>query len=428
MKEKTEDRLIRLIDKKRGKIIKFTQELIRIPSVNSPPTGEEKECQAFIAKRLKKIGMKVDVFSPEEVRGIEKHPFYNPGRLYKGRPNVVGTLKGNGGRSLLLTGHADVVSPGQKKKWKYNPWEAKIVNGRIYGCGAADTKGGLAAQIMAIESIRESGISLQGDVCFASVVDEEFGGVNGSLSCVLRGYKADAGILAEPTRLNIQPGTAGGQQYKIIVKGKTAFEGEKHKGVSAIEKMYKVIETLGRLENVRNKRLKKHTLFSGYPIPAPIVVIAIHGGDSNVGGVPDRCWIEVWHGALPGETEKGVLDELHQWLVGCSKEDPWLKKNPPKIEPLIKWIHPCEIPVTHPIVKTVNSSVKKVTGIKSTFSGMRGACDLSLFTLCGNIPTLVLGPGNSSLAHTPNEFVPVEEVIMATKIIALTILDWCKIS
>jgi len=427
MNNNLQEKLIALIDKKQEDIIRFIQDLIRIPSVNSPPTGQEKKCQLFIADRLRRLGMEVDIFSPDEIKDITSHPYYNPGRDYKDRPNVVGVLKGSkNGRSLLLTGHADVVSPGDLNRWKYDPWSATIDNGRIYGCGSADTKGGLGAQIMAVECIRELGIDLDGDLILASVVDEEFGGMNGSLACVLRGYTADGGILAEPTQLQIQPATAGGQQYRIRIKGKAAFEGDKHLGVSAIEKMYKVIKTFQELEKVRNVEAKKHPLFSMYSIPAPIVVIAIGGGDAQVGGVPDNCTIEVWHGVVPGETEEEVLGQLQEWLNRCSNDDPWLKKNPPQVEPVIKWMAPCEIPVNHPVVKTVESAVYKTTGARPVLSGMRGACDLSRFIVCGNMPTLVFGPGNSSQAHTPDEYVPIEEIITATKVVGLSILSWCN--
>lgn len=425
--QSTEKKVIRFIDKRRNDIVRLTRALVKIPSVNTPPTGGEKKCQLFIRDKLRLLGLKTDVFTPDDVPGLKESRYYNPGRQYGGRPNVVGALRGTGGgRSILLTGHVDVVSPGKPERWHYPPWDAVVANGRIYGCGAADMKAGLAAQISALECIVDCGIRLKGDVLFASVVDEEFGGMNGSLACVARGYRADAAILSEPTRLAIQPASAGGIQYKIRVTGKTAFEGEKEKGVNAIEKMCKVIRILGRLERARNRRERKHPLFVAYPIPSPIVVIAVQGGDSKVGGVAETCSIEVWHGAVPGETEKEVMAELrhfiHQGIVG----DAWLRHTPPVIEPVIKWIDPCAISVSHPIVKKISSAVKNVTGKTPDLQGMRGACDLSRFITAGNIPAVVFGPGNVSLAHMPDEFVPIEEIIAAAKIIALTILAWCN--
>ena len=427
MRNSIQNKLIKIIEKKRNDIISFAQNLVRIPSVNTPPDGEEKECQEFIASKLKMLDMNVDMFTPDEVSGIREHLYYNPGREYKDRPNVVGTYKGNGnGKSLLLTGHVDVVSPGDKNQWKHDPWGGAVEGGRIYGRGTTDMKGGLGTEIMAIECVKELGIQLQGDIIFASVVDEEFGGMNGSLACAARGYKADGGIMAEPTSLMFFPGSAGGQQYRIKVKGKTAFEGEKHKGVSAIEKMYKVIHCLQDLEKKRDRKAKKHPLFSNYPIASPIAVISIRGGDPERGGIPDWCTIEVWHGAVPGETEDEVMGELKQWLKQSLADDPWLKANPVEIEPVIKWIDPCDIPIEHPIVKTASSAFYKVTGEKPEFAGMRGASDLSRFVICGETPMFIFGPGNSDTAHCPDESVSIENLIKATKVMALTILDWCK--
>lgn len=427
MEDKTQTRLISLIENRKDKIVSFVQELIRIPSLNTPPTGQEKKCQLFIADKLKNLGMEVDIFSPDELVGLKEHPYYNPGREYRDRPNVVGTYKGKGkGKSILLTGHVDVVSPGDKKQWKHDPWGGIVEAGRIFGRGTTDMKGGLGAEIMAIECVKELGIHLQGDIIFASVVDEEFGGMNGSLACAARGYRADGGILAEPTSLMFFPGSAGGQQYRIKVKGKIAFEGEKHKGVSAIEKMYKVIHSLQELERKRDRRAKKHPLFSNYPIASPIAVISIQGGDPEIGGIPDWCTIEVWHGAIPGETEDEVIDELHQWLRQSLADDSWLKVNPVEIKPIIKWIDPCDIPIEHPVIKTASSAFYKVTGERPKFAGMRGASDLSRFIICGETPMFIFGPGDSGMAHCLDESLSIENLIKATKVIALTILDWCK--
>jgi len=419
--------LMELVEKKKNDLIHLVQNLVRIPSVNKPPDGEEKECQEFIASKLKKLGMNVDMFTPDEVTGIKDNPYYVPGRNYAGRPNVVGSLKGEGGgRSILLTTHADVVSPG-KERWKHDPWGGEIIDGKIYGRGSTDAKGGLAAQIMAIECIKELNYNLPGDLIFASVVDEEFGGMNGSLAAALRIGKVDAGILSEPTSLSILPGCGGGQQYEITVKGRFAFEGQKYLGVSAVEKMYKIIEGLQELEEERNQEVKTSPLFSKYPIKTPITVISIRGGDFEVGGVPDWCKIIVWHGAVPGEKKEEVLNQLQESLKELSQKDPWLRDNPPNIEMIGSWLDPCEIPYDHPLVKTMSSNVEKVTKEEPIIGGMEGSCDLSRFVICGKIPTVVFGPGDVKRAHSLNEFVGIEEMIRATETIALSVVEWCNL-
>ena len=141
---------------------------------------------------------------PVALLKYEGKPGYTEGRSFHNRPNLVGVLKGYGeGRSLFLTGHVDVVDADAKKEaWVCDPWAAAIRDGCIYGRGIADMKGGIASMIMAVESIREVGIDLRGDVLVGTVVDEETGSM-GMLSLVDRGYSADAGIMTEPTELQI---------------------------------------------------------------------------------------------------------------------------------------------------------------------------------------------------------------------------------
>ncbi|MDO9464263.1 MAG: ArgE/DapE family deacylase [bacterium] len=426
MRNSIQNKLIELVEKKRDDIIRFVQNLVRIPSVNSPPDGEEKECQEFIASKLKKLDMDVDMFTPDEVPGIKDSPFYVPNRKYVNRPNVIGRIKGlGGGKSLLLTSHVDVVPPG-KIKWEHDPWGGDISESKIYGRGAADAKGGLAAQITAVECIKELGINLKGDLLFASVVDEEFGGMNGSLAVSLNLGRIDGVILSEPTSLCVMPGCAGGLQYEIVVKGQFAFEGQKYMGVSAIDKMYKVIKGLQKLENERNRKVKASPLFSEYPIRTPITVISIKGGDFEVGGVPDSCKIMVWHGAIPGEDKIAVMDQLQNILRKVCEKDIWLKENRPDFKVIGTWLDPCEIPYDHLLVKTISSNVKRVTKKDTVIKGMEGSCDLSRFVISGGIAAVVLGPGNIKQAHAVDESIEIEEIMKATKIIALSAIEWCN--
>src|SRR5215210_4643995 len=178
--------------------VAFTQELVRIPTENPKlaaiTAGAEAACQDVIEARLQTLGCVIDRWD-----------------VYPGRPDLIGRLQGHGGekgRSLILNGHIDVVPAGDPAGWIHEPFAAEIAEGKIWGRGAVDMKGGVAAMIAAVEAIQRVGIRLQGDVLIESVVDEETGGP-GTLQTIEHGYRADAAIVVEPTNLVIQPVEGG---------------------------------------------------------------------------------------------------------------------------------------------------------------------------------------------------------------------------
>jgi len=196
--------------------------------------GNELCAQELIESTLSSVGADIDRFEPDN-DAMRGHPEYNPGHSYEGRPNIVGVIKGaGGGRSLMINAHADVV-PAGAEGWLCPPYEPRIIDGRLYGRGACGMKAGGAAALMALETLHECGIKLAGDVIFESVVDEEGGG-NGTLACCLKGYKADAAVIPEPTGLSIMPAHMGWLFYRITFSGKPIHCAFKWKGVNAVDK------------------------------------------------------------------------------------------------------------------------------------------------------------------------------------------------
>ncbi|MBI4027526.1 MAG: ArgE/DapE family deacylase [Verrucomicrobia bacterium] len=421
------DQLMQIVRQKKDRLIELTQALVKIPSVNEPPNGNEKPCQEFLRKRLQAMGAQTDLFTLDEIPGLRDDPFYNPGRDAVGRPDLVGVWKGTGGgRSLMLTGHADVVGIGNPSLWNNDPWSGALKDGFIHGRGASDMKGGLAAELIAIEAFLEWG-ELRGDLIFACVVDEEFGGMNGTLAVVRRGYHAEAAILAEPTGLEILPATGGGLQYRIHAQGKSAFETRKEEGECAILRMTRVVQGLDELEKARCARFRNAKYFGRYPIPAPICVIGIQGGDIQVGGVADKCWIEVWHQALPGETEAQVIGEVKSLFKKLAQNDPWLANHMPDIEPRCKWIDPCAVPERHDFTAVISGAWRQVMSREPELGGFMGATDASRLQLTANTATVNFGPTQRQI-HQPNENVSVEELVITAQVMALTILGWCGLT
>jgi acetylornithine deacetylase len=199
------------IELRKKDIIDWLSAIIRLSSENHPPYGNEREVQLFISDECQSNGFYVDMFSPDEIPEIENHPSWLPGRKYLNeRKNIVSVWKGSGkGRSILLSGHCD-VAPADEEKWRVcKPYEPVVIDGKLYGRGSCDQKGGLAAAFWAVKILKESGFKPKGDIIFESVVDEEFAGGNGTLASRLKGYNTDFAILTEPTNRNIYIGSIG---------------------------------------------------------------------------------------------------------------------------------------------------------------------------------------------------------------------------
>lgn len=418
----TRNQVIRYIDSRRDEIVNFLCDFIRFRSINYQTTGDERQCQEWYAARLREMGLSTDLFDVD-IDAISKYPDYVPpqGRNYQGRPNVVGVLKGKGGgRSLLINGHVDVVPATDESKWKYGPWSGSVEEGRVYGRGASDMKGGLTAAAMAIKCLIDLKLRPLGDVIIESVVDEESSG-NGTLMCVAKGYRADAGVVVEGTNLAIQPAHRGVQFLKVVVRGQAGHAAYKRRYVNAIQKMCLIIEALQRYEDdVRQKQL--HPL-----LPAPTISVGMIQGGSAPHIVPDSCEINCDVKYLPYEDGAQVREQIERYLSDVCKGDPWLRDHPAET---VWWLDagPSETSVDHPFVSILSSAHQAIKGETPVVSGMAGCCDMRHLIRHGGTPCVVYGPGILECAHAVDEFVPVEDLLTATKVLALTILEWCGVS
>lgn len=403
-----------------GTIIEFLQELLRIPSV----TGEEGPIQEFIAQELKKMQLEVDVFEPS-LEELRTHPgFVEVTRDYQGRPNVVGILKGaGGGKSLLLNGHVDVIPAGDPESWEHGPWSGDVEEGRIYGRGASDMKSGLAAMTMAVRAIQESGIKLKGDVILEYVMDEELSG-NGTLACVMRGYRADGGICCETSSMRVQPASIGRIWFEIKVKGKAAGIQRRFEGVNAIDKGYLVTQAVAEFERVRLEKIS-HPLYPDIRSAIPCMVGVFESGSYH-SAFPDSCLLKGSLATVPGEDSDAVKAEFVKFIQERVSADPWLRENPPEVIFTLYFAEPSEIPVDSPIVQTLTKNFTEIMGTEPIISGREGAADIRFLNVYGNTPTVIFGPGMTEQMHANNEWVKVEDLIQSTRILAHTILEWCE--
>jgi len=414
-----ERQVLDLIERRRENIVEFLKALVSIPSV----TGEELQIQKFIATKLKEMDLQVDMWEPDH-EALKKHPAYLPSeRGYKGRPNVVGIYKGTGkGRSLLFNGHVDVIPSGPLDAWEHPPWAGETQGDRLYGRGASDMKSGLAAMTIALEALIRLDIKLKGDVLLEYTMDEEATG-NGTLACVTRGYQADAGICCETSSLHIQPACIGRIWFEILIHGKPAGIQRRWEGVNAIEKGYAVVKAVSDLEHIRITELN-HPLYPDKRGSLPCMVGVFQSG-SFPSAFPDTCLLKGSLATLPGEDTHQVKARFVDHILAFSKTDPWLKDNPPEVSFKGYCGDPAEIPPEHPIVLTMSEKYRQVVGKEPQITGRQGAADTRYLIKYGQTPTVIFGPGLTEQMHANNEWVDTRDLVTATKILALTIMDWC---
>lgn len=413
--------IIDKVEENREYAIDFLRKMISIPSV----TGDEAAIQAFVAEHMRRIGLDVDMWETDWEE-LKKHPGYRPvERGYENRPNIVGTYKGTGdGRSLLLNGHTDVIPVGDGSGWSDDPWSANIREGRIYGRGSADMKSGVASHILAVEFLKQLGLRTKGDVYVNVVIDEEVSG-HGTLDTVIRGYRADAGISGETSDMNIQPACIGRIWFEITVQGKPAGVQKRYEGISGIELGNKVVKAVQELEDERVATVT-HPLYPVAIDSLPCLVGSFQAG-SYPSAFPDSAVLKGSIGTVPGEDHEGVKQSLVDKIASVAAEDPWMKDHPPVVRFVGFDAEASEIPREHPIVETLSRVYKDYTGEEAQISGRQGAADTRFLNKYADTPTVIFGPGSTSVMHSNDEYVAIEDFVSAIKIVALAIHDWCGV-
>lgn len=405
----------------RSKGIRFLQRLVQEGSTR----GNESKAQAIIIEKCRKLGLSLDIWEiGEDV--LLKHPVFCSDRTdFTGNPNVVGILKGTGGgQSIILNGHIDVVPEGDRKDWKYEPFSGLLEDGKLYGRGSTDMKGGTVSLILAMEAIIHSGIRLKGDVIFQSVIEEESGGA-GTLAAVLRGYTADGAIIPEPTNMKLFPQQQGSMWFRITVKGRSAHGGTRYEGINAIEKAMLVITKLQELERKRNEKITE-PLYQNTPIPVPINIGKIYSGEWP-SSVPDLAVIEGRIGVAPNEKMEDVEKELEGCLKELAEKDEWLSKNQPAVEWFGGRWQPGNLDTNHPLMKTIISSFEKVKESSPIIEASPWGTDGGILSRVGGTPVVVFGPGVTEVAHDADEYIAIKDVFEAAEIIAFAIIAWCEI-
>ena len=385
--------------------------------------GLEKLGQEYIESICREIGADeiiIDNLTEEsQLKALELFKEGNLGHNYDDRYNVYATFNGKEeGKSIIFNGHVDVMPPGDESKWTFDPFTPTVKDGYIYARGSVDMKSGLIASILAVKLLKESNIDFNGKVKILSVADEEGGG-NGSVHASISGVDGDALIVCEPTFNEIITAHMGFVFYQFDVIGKPIHSADKQDGVSAIEKMYKVVNALDEVE-------KKWAKYSHPDLPAPNINVGEFNGGSAGSVVAASCTIKTCVHYLPGLMSREEVDrDVYSAIDKVCDNDEWLKENRVEIS-VYQQGGSFEVNKNHEFIQTLKRTTDRVTGRDIKIKGMSAGCDARVFSNISNIPTVVCGPGDPKECHTIDEKIKIDDFFESILIYASIILDWCK--
>jgi acetylornithine deacetylase len=405
------------------RMLALLRDLVRVPSIGG--SDEEVSIQHTLARAFEAEGLEVDLW-PLPLDELNADPDF-PGVEVARREawGLVGRLSGRGGgRSLMLNAHVDVVPPGDLAAWSSGePFSGSLADGRVYGRGACDMKGGLVAAWWAVRALRHAQLSLEGDVLLACVVGEEDGGL-GTFGLLRRGWRADTCVVPEPTGLDLVPANAGALTFRLRIRGRATHAARRAEGVSALDHFWPVWQALHNLERTRNAEVDP--LMRRWPLPYALSLGKLRCGDW-ASSVPDLLEAEGRLGVALDETPAEARQALETAIAEASQTDPWLRGHPAEVEWWGGQFASGRLPADSDLVERVRAAHLDANAGQADPPAVWGApygSDLRLLVGVGGIPTLHYGPGDAGLAHGPDESVPFEEVATAARTLALLVLDY----
>ena len=389
--------------------------LIAIPSWK----GRERGAQEYVAAVMDGLGMDVDVWEIDEAR-LRRHPDYATEIERRDPLGVVGRARwSDGGRTLVLNGHVDVVPPGDRSRWATPPFEMVRKGERVHGRGVVDMKGPLVAGVAGVGAVLASGVSLRGSLLFQSVVGEEDGGL-GTLASVLRGHVGDGAVVLEPTGLSVATAQAGALNFRLTVPGRAAHGALRHEGVSALEKLMVVYRDLVDFERERNRGVDDPRL-SHLPVPYPICVGTVRGGDW-ASTVPESVRVEGRFGVGVREDVVAARQAFEARVAACCARDDFLREDAARVEWWGGQFAPCETPPDAAVVKVARSVARDLGVGGDDVVGVPYGSDLRHLVNAGGTPGILFGPGDVSRAHRENESIRVEELVEGARAVALCVM------
>lgn len=390
-------------------------DLVRIPSV----TGDEEAGIRRIADWLNESGAEVDYWY-DGIGELVTDPHY-PGHEVQRAwvPVVAGVIRGTRpGPSVLLTGHVDVVPPGDYEQWSFEPYSGITRDDRVYGRGASDMKSGLISALEAFETFARGPRDFPGRVIFIAVPAEEDSGL-GTLSAIRAGWKADACIVPEPTTQDgvtrLVTAHAGAMSCEIDILGMAAHASKRLTGESALDHYWHLHQSLREAERALNEN-ETHPLMKALGLPYATNIGTIHGGTWS-SSVMDKLTVEVRIGVALNETVQEAKARFERELQEAARSNAWLSQYPPVVRWKAAGFGSAQIPTDHPMVEAVAAAGKRVFGDKPPAQGAPYGCDMSAWVRLTNTPTLLYGPGEIDQAHATDEWASVSQTEKVARVL-----------
>ena len=283
-------------------------------------------------------------------------------------------------------------------------------------------KSGLAANLTALKALERAGLDPGGAVMLQSVVEEEAGGGGGTLACLMEGQTAEAMFFTEPGP-RVCVAHAGVLYFRVRVEGRTAHAGHAHEGVNAIGKLVGIFQALSGLDERRRIEVA-YPLFQPRGNPACHLNLGRMSGGDWPSTVPGFAWLEARMSFVPGETKAGIKALVEKTVGDVAQADPWLREHPPKVEWFGWQAEPWEQDPKHPFVRTVVRNVELATNQAAQLDGKTAGLD-TRFAGFFRIPAISFGPVGERM-HGVDEYVELDSLVMVTKAVALSTLDWCS--
>jgi acetylornithine deacetylase len=422
------------IDKNREDILHTVSDVVRIKTVNHPPDGDEKPGQEYLYNWISKFFPKddIDVFEVDDVKNVRENSLFDSiidgvERNYKDRPNVVARLKGYGeGRSIVFSGHMDTV-PVLDKEWEVfkDPFSGKIKDGKMYGRGILDMKAGTVSGFYALKCLKDLKVRLKGDVFAESVVDEELGGVNGTIACRLRYPDIDFAILSEPTDLTIGIETRGGSVWKATVgeEGPGGFSQKEN----PIDRLSEFVLALEEYDLERNRKMVFPDNFNGERLYKLLIFLINSGGENflkNAAYVPTEGCIYFLIPTRPYTKEKELWGDLLKFMEERSKRSSYIKTRLPEIKRILRFFNGNISDTEHKAFLSIKKAYENF-GIKYEEKAFPAPCDAEAFKLVSGTEVVLIGPKGDRL-HGMDEYVEIDSIFNLIRIMVYTAIDFCR--
>lgn len=410
--------VLREVDRLTEEMVELCRSLVRINTVNpyagAEPTGLEKHGQEFLKPILEAMGGKTCLFEPPPDIYRQMGVIGPKGRAWKDRPNLVTEFDLGPGKRILINSHMDTVDVAGMA---FDPFCADVRDGRIYGRGSSDDKGGMAMGVTAIKAALKFSDALSGSIVHESVVDEECSGSGaGTLACCLRGYRGDEAVVIDGGELALVRGCQGCLTADVGVQGRSGHAARG--GVNAIDK---ALVVKGAIDGFKAAREAKY--------PDCLVNLGIFHAGVHPAVVPGSARLSlniVYRIAEAAANEKegrgwngvSVREEFARAVRRADEGDPWLREHPSTVE-WVKDLVPFETPEDAPVMSHLRKAYETAVGPSPTVEIMSAWADGANIARYGGVPTVLFGPGARNAAHSADETVAIQDLVAGAKVMAV---------